>query len=44
MPLSGLDPSMLIGFLRKTEAGWIVLRRGVVEVHSLDFVHREKTN
>ena len=32
MPLSGLDPSMLIGFLCKTEADWIDLRRRVAEV------------
>ena len=32
MPLSGLDPSMLIGFLCKTEADWIDLQRRVAEV------------
>ncbi|KAH9016405.1 hypothetical protein EDB83DRAFT_2508558 [Lactarius deliciosus] len=32
MPLSGLDPSMLIGFLCKTEADWIDLRRRVAEL------------
>ena len=32
MPLSGLDPSMLIGFLCKTEADWIDLRLRVAEV------------
>lgn len=32
MPLSGLDPSMLIGFLCKNEADWIDLRRRVAEV------------
>ncbi|KAN0141543.1 hypothetical protein V8E53_000005 [Lactarius tabidus] len=31
-PLSGLDPSMLIGFLCKTEADWIDIRRRVVEL------------
>jgi cysteine protease ATG4 len=36
MPLSGLDPSMLIGFLCKTEADWIDLRRRVAEVRALD--------
>ena len=35
MPLSGLDPSMVIGFLCKTEADWIDLRRRVAEVRSL---------
>lgn len=34
MPLSGLDPSMLIGFLCKTEEDWIDLRRRVAEVRS----------
>lgn len=32
MPLSGLDPSMLIGFLCKDEADWIDFRKRVVEV------------
>ena len=33
MPLSGLDPRMLIGILCKTEADWVDLRRaGVAEV------------
>src|SRR5712691_11223734 len=32
MPLSGLDPSMLIGFLCKNEADWIDLRQKVTEV------------
>jgi cysteine protease ATG4 len=36
MPLSGLDPSMLIGFLCKTEADWIDLRRRVAEVRKLN--------
>ena len=40
MPLSGLDPSMLIGFLCKTEADWIDLRRRVAEVCSLDDVRK----
>jgi cysteine protease ATG4 len=36
MLLSGLDPSMLIGFLCKTEADWIDLRRRVAEVRGVD--------
>ncbi|KAN0133877.1 hypothetical protein V8E53_008309 [Lactarius tabidus] len=32
MPLSRLDPSMLIGFLCKTEADWIYLRHRVAEL------------
>ncbi|KAK1230170.1 Cysteine protease atg4 [Marasmius sp. AFHP31] len=32
MPLSGLDPSMLIGFLCKDEADWLDLRRRVGEL------------
>ncbi|KAN0134671.1 hypothetical protein V8E53_007456 [Lactarius tabidus] len=32
IPLSGLDPSMLIGFLCKTEADWIYLRHRVAEL------------
>jgi cysteine protease ATG4 len=32
MPLSGLDPSMLIGFLCKDEADWRDFRRRVVEL------------
>ena len=32
MPLLGLDPSMLIGFLCKMEVDWIDLRRRVAEV------------
>lgn len=32
MPLSGLDPSMLIGFLCKNEADWIDLRQRVAEL------------
>ena len=32
MPLSGLDPSILIGFLCKTQADWVDLRRRVAEV------------
>jgi hypothetical protein len=32
MPLSGLDPSMLIGFLCKDEGDWIDFRKRVVEV------------
>lgn len=39
MLLSGLDPSVLIGFLRK-EADRINLRRGVAEVRSLHVVNR----
>lgn len=36
MPLSGLDPSMLIGFLCRDEADWIDFRRRVGDV-SLTF-------
>ncbi|KAI9461081.1 cysteine protease required for autophagy [Russula earlei] len=32
MPLSGLDPSMLIGFLCKDEADWVDLRERVTEL------------
>lgn len=32
MPLSGLDPSMLLGFLCKNEADWIDFRRRAGEV------------
>jgi len=32
MPLSGLDPSMLIGFLCRDEADWWDFRRRVSEV------------
>jgi len=32
MPLSGLDPSMLIGFLCKDEEDWIDFRRRVGDV------------
>ncbi|KAI0259535.1 hypothetical protein BC834DRAFT_943164 [Gloeopeniophorella convolvens] len=32
MPMSGLDPSMLIGFLCKDEADWIDLRHRVAEL------------
>ena len=32
LPLSGLDPSILTGFLCKTEADWIDLRCRVAEV------------
>lgn len=32
MPLSGLDPSMLIGFLCKDEKDWVDFRRRIVEV------------
>ena len=35
MPLLGLDPSMLIRFLCKTEADWIDLRRRVAEVRNI---------
>ena len=35
MPLSGLDPSMLIGFLCKNEADWIDLRQRVTGVCGL---------
>jgi cysteine protease ATG4 len=37
MPLSGLDPSMLIGFLCKDEAEWIDFRRRVEEVRGFSF-------
>jgi cysteine protease ATG4 len=37
MPLSGLDPSMLIGFLCKNEADWIDLRHRVAGVCALSF-------
>ncbi|KAN0133892.1 Peptidase family C54 domain containing protein [Lactarius tabidus] len=37
MPLSGLHPSMLIGFLCKTEADWIDLRDRVAENHKAIF-------
>lgn len=32
MPLSGLDPSMLIGFLCKDEADWLDLKQRINEV------------
>ncbi|KAJ3805044.1 peptidase family C54-domain-containing protein [Lentinula aff. lateritia] len=35
MPLSGLDPSMLIGFLCRDEKDWVDFRRRVVQVGSL---------
>ena len=35
MPLCGLDPSVLIGLLCKTEADWIDLRRSLIEVRSI---------
>lgn len=35
MPLSGLDPSMLLGFLCKEEKDWIDLRRRINEVRTL---------
>ena len=35
VPLSGLDPSMHIGFLCKTEEDWIDLRSRVADVRSL---------
>ena len=38
MPLSGLDPSMLIGFLCKNEADWIDLRQRVTDVCALFFI------
>ncbi|KIK80202.1 hypothetical protein PAXRUDRAFT_159269 [Paxillus rubicundulus Ve08.2h10] len=34
MPLSGLDPSMLLGFLCKDESDWIDLRRRINELNS----------
>lgn len=39
MPLSGLDPSMLIGFLCKNEDDWIDLRQRVTDVCAPYFVH-----
>jgi cysteine protease ATG4 len=42
MPLSGLDPSMLIGFLCKTEADWIDLRSRVAEVRSVQYRYDTK--
>jgi cysteine protease ATG4 len=39
MPLSGLDPSMLIGFLSNNEQYWINLRQRVTEVRALSFIH-----
>ena len=44
IPLSGLGPSMLIGFLCKTEADWIDLRRRVAEVCSLRAIMRAFAN
>lgn len=38
MPLSGLDPSMLLGFLCKDENDWVDLRRRVNELN-----HRHRT-
>ncbi|KAJ6553530.1 hypothetical protein DFH09DRAFT_1166844 [Mycena vulgaris] len=32
MPLTGLNPSMLIGFVCRDEAEWIDLRRRVAEL------------
>ena len=32
MPLSGLDPSMLMGFLCKNEAEWLDLKQRILEV------------
>ena len=40
MPLSGLDPSMLLGFLCKEEKDWIDLRRRINEVCPRSFVSR----
>lgn len=42
MPLSGLDPSMLIGFLCKNEADWLDLRQRVTEVRDLRYVPTER--
>lgn len=36
MPLSGLDPSMLLGFLCKDEAEWLDLKDRIAEVSSID--------
>jgi cysteine protease ATG4 len=35
MPLSGLDPSVLLGFVARDEAEWMYLRRRVKEVRGL---------
>ena len=43
-PLLGLDPSMLIGFLCKTEADWNDLRRRVAEVRVTQLFVRTYTN
>ena len=32
--MSGLDPSMLIGFLCKDESDWIDLRSRIADVHT----------
>lgn len=32
MPLNGLDPSMLIGFLCRTEEDWLDLRKRIAQV------------
>lgn len=37
MPLSGLDPSMLIGFLCRDEADWLDFRKRVGEVSKFIF-------
>jgi hypothetical protein len=41
LPLSGLDPSMLLTFPRKTDS--IYLRRRMAEVRNFDIVYEEKT-
>ena len=39
MPLSGLDPSMLVGFLCRDEADYQDFRRRVADVRSLFSFH-----
>jgi hypothetical protein len=41
--LSGLDPSMLIGFLSTTKADWMDFRRRVAEVRSVQYEKRCNT-
>ncbi|EPS95700.1 hypothetical protein FOMPIDRAFT_143470 [Fomitopsis schrenkii] len=48
MPLSGLDPSMLVGFLVKDEDDWIDFRRRVAELakthKQIFYIHDEPPN
>lgn len=39
MPLSGLDPSMLIGFLCKDEQDWVDFRNRVTQVCWTDYLN-----